>query len=139
MDYSDYTEIEWRVKRKYRRKGRKVWMFNHTLIFVAVNGAIWLNYLSFVGQADFQLNVLIDRVIVSVAWLILLIMHYVNYRMGETLDREVEREIERERRLRLQLGYDDEKPKHENDGYAPLTSLIDDGEFAPNVQADEDN
>jgi type VI protein secretion system component VasK len=121
MHQRKFSEIESEMQRKYRRK---VWMLNHTLVFAAINIAIWLHYTSFAFPHYIHPNVIMDRVIVTVGWTILLIMHYLNYRQGEALTRE----IEQERALR-HLSDDDEKAKHEQDQAEVVAGLGDDGEL----------
>ena len=97
--------IEVQLKRQHRRRIR---LINHALVFTALNLGIWLHYLSF---TRFQPNALIDRLVVTLVWSLLLIMHYINYRQGNALDRL----------LRLQT----RKPKREGEA----VYLDDDGEL----------
>lgn len=85
---SDYATSEQRVRRAYRRR---TWLINHLLIFVALNAAIWLHYLSFALRADvFHVNALMDRVIVTLVWVMLLAAHWVNARQAAALEREID-------------------------------------------------
>ncbi|MBN1963812.1 MAG: hypothetical protein JW910_04140, partial [Anaerolineae bacterium] len=124
MERSEYTQIERRVRRFYRRQ---TWLMNHMLIFVAFVSAIWLHYLSFALRDEmFHVNALMDRVIVTLVWFILLVVHYLNARQAAAMEREIDR------LAREETGQRPARPKRRVDDLATLNRLADeDDDYLP--------
>jgi hypothetical protein len=109
-DYAQYDLIRRRVEARFSRRR---WFINHVGLFFIVNLAIWAQVV-FSGQTWFG-NSILDRMIVTAAWLGILILHTINYNLSEQKDRAIQEEVEREHQRRLQLRNADSRRLHLSD------------------------